>query len=164
MNNISETQPDSTIQGNRQIAGVALRATLLGVGNIFSTSLAANTWIYDLPGQELAIALAGLSNIAAFVNAAPEFIRLSIPREGDSFTTNLTRALLALTPFVGTFAGAWTAVSISPESPVYPPPTPPITPEWMVPNLDQRVMYTLPKITEALTGLQNLAGRVLASM
>lgn len=163
MNNTSGEQTGSDRLGERSVAGLVLRSTILGTINLLSTNLAIQAYIHDLPIQGPVLAITGLSNIASLLNAAPEFVRLSRPRNGDTLSINLARTLLSLTPFFATYIGAWSAVPESPYVPVYPPPTPPITPEWMIPKLDYQVQI-MPRLTGLIHGLQELSSRMILSM
>lgn len=163
MNDQSDKPDALNVDAKRSLVGAASRAFVLGAINLLSTPLAIQAWIYDEPWQGFPIAIASISNIASVANTILEGYRLAHPKQGDFLDVNVSRALLSLIPFFGSVGGANIIMNTS-DTPVPPPPTPFITPEWMVPDLDQRAMDMLPKITYALRGLQELAGRAIASM
>ncbi|MCA9380520.1 hypothetical protein KC675_05060 [Candidatus Dojkabacteria bacterium] len=163
MNDQSDKPDALNVDVKRSLVGAASRALVLGAINFLSTPLAIQAWIYDEPWQGFPIAIASISNIASVANTMAEIYRSTHPKQGDYLDVNVSRALLSLIPFIGSAVGANIIMNTS-DTPVTPPPTPFITPEWMVPDLDQKAMNAIPRIAEALTGLQGLAGRAIASM
>jgi hypothetical protein len=163
MNDQSDKPDALNVDAKRSLVGTASRAFTLGAINFLSTPLAIQAWIYDEPWQAFPIAIASISNIASVANTIAEGYRLAHPKQGDFLDVNISRALLSLIPFIGTVGGANIIMKTS-YDPITPPPTPFITPEHMVPDLDQRAMNAIHRIAEALVGLQGLAGRAIASM
>lgn len=154
---------DNLVTDARKLAPHVLMAAGLSLFNQFTTTnliVSFERGIID----DATIALFGLSHFATAINCGFTMKSLFDSNKKDELPLNFAKSLLSVAPLIGTYMGIQFAIEASKPIDIAPPPTPPITPTWMVPDLRQQVMNEAPRFANLLGSLQSVLGRVLTSM